>query len=294
MNRGRSIILALAASALAGALTGCERAASPNAPPVPAAEPVTSAPKPAVRAPGDVARAPLLEQELAYGEAKSRNLVGFLAMPADAAEPLPGLIVIHEWWGLNDDVKALTRRLAAEGYVALAVDLYGGTAAKTPAEAEKLMTDVFAEPESARGNLRQAYQYLDKYAFAPRIGSIGWAFGGGWSFETALQLPEELDAMVMYYGPIVTDAAKLKPLQVPMLGLYGALDETTPAQSVFAFRSLLTTQLQKNAKILVYPNAKHAFASPGERDYDAAIAAQAWTETVAFLNQNLKAKTAQP
>ncbi len=82
----------------------------------------------------DAPKAPLLEQEVAYGEAQKRNLVGFLAMPRDAAEPLPGIIVIHEWWGLNDEIKAMTRRLAGEGYVALAVDLYGGATATTPGE----------------------------------------------------------------------------------------------------------------------------------------------------------------
>src|SRR5438034_1128786 len=84
-----------------------------------------------------------------------------------------------------------------------------------PAPAEQLMTDVFADPEAARSNLRQAYDYLDKYAFAPRIGSIGWSFGGGWSLEAAMQLPEQLDAAVIYYGPLQTDVAKLRPIKVP-------------------------------------------------------------------------------
>jgi carboxymethylenebutenolidase len=285
MNPFPSRILALVAVA-AAALAACERSPKP-APAVAAAAP-TPAREPA--APAQVA---LLEQELAYGETKSRNLVGFLAMPADAAEPLPALIVIHEWWGLNDEIKTVTRRLASEGYVALAVDLFGGATATTPAQAEKLMTEVFADPEGARSNLRQAYDYLEKYAFAPRIGSIGWSFGGGWSLEAAMQLPEQLDAAVIYYGPLQTDAAKLRPINVPILGLYGALDETIPARDTIAFRALLTDQLQKNAKVVIYPNAKHAFASAGGADYNAQIAAQAWNETLAFLGQYLKLKPAQ-
>src|SRR5690606_37348723 len=119
-------------------------------------------------------------------EGARSNLVGFLAMPADAAEPLPGVIVIHEWWGLNDNIKAMTRRLAGEGYVALAVDLYGGATAATPEQAQSLMAAMLADPDAARHNLQQAYDYLDKYAFAPRIASIGWCLGGGWSLQTAL------------------------------------------------------------------------------------------------------------
>ncbi len=100
-------------------------------------------------------------------------------MPRDAAEPLPGIIVIHEWWGLNDNIKAMTRRLAGEGYVVLAVDLYGGATAETPEAAQALMTALLAEPEAARRNLRQAYDYLEKYALAPRIASLGWCLGRG-------------------------------------------------------------------------------------------------------------------
>ncbi|HZF30463.1 MAG TPA: dienelactone hydrolase family protein [Gammaproteobacteria bacterium] len=290
MNRGRSSVMALAAIVVAGALAACERS-SPPTPGAAAVEQRRAAPTPRLEAP---ARAAVLEQQLAYGEAKSRNLVGFLAMPADAAEPLPAVIVIHEWWGLNNEIKTLTRRLAAEGYVALAVDLYGGATATTPADAEKLMTGVFTDPEAARANVRQAYEYLEKYAFAPRIGSIGWAFGGSWSLEAALLLPNQLDATVTYYGPLVTDAAKLQPIDAPILGLYGALDESIPARDVIAFRALLTNQLHKNAKIVIYPNARHAFASVGDGDYNAEAAAQAWSETLAFLNENLKLKAARP
>ncbi|HET8697923.1 MAG TPA: dienelactone hydrolase family protein [Gammaproteobacteria bacterium] len=276
---------------IAGVGCSCQRSAPPApapAPAVAAAPAPAAAPTPANAKPSK----PLLEQDLAYGETKSRNLTGFLAMPADAAEPLPALIVIHDRWGLNDDVKTLTRRLASEGYIALAVDLYGGVTAATPAEAEKLMTDLYGDPESARSNLRQAYEYLEKYAFAPRIGSIGWSFGGGWSLEMAFLLPDQLDAMVSYYGPIVTDVAKLRPVAVPLLGLYGAADQTIRAQDVIAYRTLLTGQLQKNARVILYPNAKHAFASAGNPDYSAEASAQAWKETTAFLSENLKLKAA--
>ena len=107
-------------------------------------------------------------------EAAGQNLTGFLAMPADAAEPLPGLVIIHEWWGLNENIKAMTRRLAAEGYVALAVDLYGGRTAEDTGAAQALMSEIVTEPDAVRANLRQAYEYLDRYAFAPRGEDVWW------------------------------------------------------------------------------------------------------------------------
>ena len=158
---------------VAHSLFGCGTADEPSSPAATvaatAAEHEHDAPTPTPAAEAAPA-VPVLEQELAYGEGQRNNLVGYLAMPQDAAEPLPGIIVIHEWWGLNDNIKAMTRRLAGEGYVVLAVDLYGGATAETPEAAQALMTALLAEPDAARRNLGQAYDYLEKYAFAPRIG----------------------------------------------------------------------------------------------------------------------------
>jgi carboxymethylenebutenolidase len=234
---------------------------------------------------------PVLDEALAYGEGNKTNLVGYLAAPADAVEPLPGIIVIHEWWGLNDNIKAMTRRLAGEGYIALAVDLYGGETAEDPAAAQALMAGVMAAPEAAIDNLRQAYEYLDKYALAPSVGAVGWCLGGAWSLRTALALPSELDAMVMYYGEVVTDPDQLAPLSMPILGLFGALDESIPAREVETFRKRLN-ELGKRSNVIIYPRVGHAFANPSGGTYDAMTADKAWQETLAFLRENLPAQRA--
>jgi carboxymethylenebutenolidase len=210
-------------------------------------------------------------------------------MPADAAEPLPGLIVIHEWWGLNDNIKAMTRRLAGEGYVALAVDLYGGSTADTPDKAQALMTAVVRDPDAARANLKWAYQYLEKYALAPRIGSIGWCLGGGWSLQTGVMLPDQLRAMVMYYGQVSATDTELATLGMPVLGFFGGLDESIPVRDVQAFRQTLL-RLGKPAEIVIYPKARHAFANPSGGNYDEQAATESWQKTLAFLDENLKTK----
>lgn len=233
----------------------------------------------------------VLEQELAYGEGTKSNLVGFLAMPGDAAEPLPGIIVIHEWWGLNDNIKAMTRRLAGEGYVVLAVDLYGGATADTPERAQTLMAALLAEPDAARSNLRQAYDYLEKYGLAPRIGSIGWCLGGGWSLQTALLYPDALDAMVMYYGQVVADRTQLATLQMPLLGFFGGEDKSIPVRDVQDFRDGLR-ELGKNAEVLVYSGVDHAFANPSGGNYNEKAATESWEKTLEFLQRNLKLEIA--
>lgn len=229
---------------------------------------------------------PVLEQSLAYGEAEHNNLVGYLAMPGDAAEPLPGLIVVHEWWGLNENIKAMARRLAGEGYVVLAVDLYDGEVAEAPAAAQALMTRTLSEPEAALDNIRQAHEYLDRYAFAPTVGVIGWCLGGGLALQSALNLPEQIDATVMYYGTVVTDESLLEPLEAPLLGLFGANDSSIPVRDVQRFRSTLR-DLGKDAEVLIYSDVGHAFANPSGGTYDAGTAREAWDKTLEFLDAHL-------
>jgi len=287
------IMRAFASIAWCAALCGCGSSEAPVAPV--AAAPATAPAEhqhdaPASATTGAAPEVQLLEQTLAYGEAARSNLVGYLAMPQDAAEPLPGIIVIHEWWGLNDDIKAMTRRLAAKGYVVLAVDLYGGKTAKTPDEANSLMRDFYGDPDAARRNLQQAYDYLEKYALAPRIASIGWDLGGGWSLQTALQYPGALDAAVMYYGQIITERDRLAPLNVPLLGFFGAEDRSIPVREVQEFRATLT-DLGKVAEVLIVPRADHGFAIPNGSAYNEKAANEAWDTTLAFLERNLKLAT---
>jgi carboxymethylenebutenolidase len=229
---------------------------------------------------------PVLEQDLPYGESGAGNLTGYLAMPGDAAEPLPGLVLIHEWWGLDDNIKTMSRRLAAEGYVVLAVDLYGGETAASAEQAEQLMTRTLAEQEAALDNIRQAYEYLDKYAFSPTVGVMGWSSGGGLSLRAALAMPDDFDAVVMYYGEIVTTSADLEALNTPLLGLFGADDASIPVRDAQRFRTALR-DLGKRYEVLIYPDAGHAFANPSGDTYNADAAEEAWDKTLEFLSANL-------
>jgi len=225
--------------------------------------------------------------EIQYATVDGRPVTGYLTRPAAAEGPLPALIVIHEWWGLNDNIRAMTRRLAGEGYLALAVDLYGGQAAADSDAAFKLMTAANERPAAAEDNLRQAYAYLADQRGAPAVASIGWCFGGGWSLGTALLLPDRLDAAVIYYGHLVTDPQRLATLEMPILGLFGEQDQGIPLESVRAFEGALRG-LGKEATIIVYPGADHAFANPSGRNYQPEAAEKAWLETVAFLEGALK------
>jgi carboxymethylenebutenolidase len=231
---------------------------------------------------------PVVSERVNYAAVEGTTIEGYLARPADMSEPLPGLIVIHEWWGLNDNIEMMTDRLAGEGYVALAVDLFEGQVADEPEQARAQVQSALQNPERLNENLRQAYQYLQTEQGSPRIASIGWCFGGSWSLNTALLFPDTLDAAVIYYGgQIATDAETLAPLKMPILGIFGELDDNPSPETVREFESTLNT-LNKSAEIYIYEEADHAFANPSGTRYNAAAAEDAWERTIAFLNQHLK------
>jgi carboxymethylenebutenolidase len=224
-------------------------------------------------------------QTVAYATVNGQQVQGYLARPMGVEGPLPGVIVIHEWWGLNDNIRSMAEQLAGQGYRALAVDLYGGASASTPDEAQTLMRASMEKSAELTENLKQAYAYLSDGG--QKVGTIGWCFGGGWSLQTALALPADIDATVIYYGRVITEKAELEKLSTPILGIFGAEDEGIPVDSVRAFESALK-ELGKNASVHVYEGANHAFANPSGQNYQAEPANDAWQKTLAFFGEHLK------
>lgn len=222
---------------------------------------------------------------LAYTETADELVYGYFAAPADVFEPLPAIIVIHEWWGLNDNIRAMVERLAGEGYMVLAVDLYAGETASVPAEARQLMLEVVEDPDAARENIKAAYEFLET-AGAPRIASLGWCFGGGWSLNAAQLFSDELAASVIFYGQVTDDDARLAPISAPLLGLFAAEDTGIKVESVEAFRRALE-RLRKEHEIHIYPGVGHAFANPTGQSYNEAAATDAWQKTLDFLARHL-------
>ena len=201
--------------------------------------------------------------------------------------PFPALIVIHEWWGLNDWVKDQASKLSDQGYVTLAVDLYRGKVATTPDQAHEIMRGV---PEDrAKRDLGAAFDYL---AMQPnvkkdRIGSIGWCMGGGYSLDVALQEPA-LAATVINYGHLATDPESLKKINAPILGLFGAQDRGITPDDVHKFEASMK-QFGKKIDVQIYDDAGHGFENPNNKDgYRAADTADAWKRTTDFLASTLK------
>ncbi len=211
---------------------------------------------------------------------------GLLYTP-EGKGPFPALVVIHEWWGLNDWVKEQAAKLADEGYVTLAVDLYRGKVATTPDEAHEIMRGV-PEDRAAR-DLHAAVEFLKSQPSVKkdRIGSIGWCMGGGYSLDVALQEPM-LTATVINYGHLAADADSLKKINASVLGIFGGQDRGIPVDDVKKFEQALKQQGNK-VEIVIYPDAGHGFENPNNKTgYRAADAADAWKHTTGFLAATLK------
>jgi carboxymethylenebutenolidase len=217
----------------------------------------------------------------AAGEAQ-----GYLALPAGDKGSHPAIIVIQEWWGLNDWVREQTDRFAKQGYVALAVDLYRGRSTASADEAHELMRGL---PEDrAMADLKGGFNYLAarRDVDPKRIGVIGWCMGGGFALMLADEQPK-LAAAVMNYGHVMTDSKTINKLHVPLLGNFGAEDRGIPPADVQAFEAALKSA-HKSVDFKLYPGAGHAFMNPNNKEgYRAEAASDAQARIDAFFAKHL-------
>jgi carboxymethylenebutenolidase len=232
--------------------------------------------------------APANPTEVTY-KSGPETVKGLLYMPSDTTGRHPAVIVIHEWWGLNDWVKEQAADLAAHGYVALAVDLYRGQVASDPDTAHQLSRGL--PQDRGMRDLKAADDFLraDKHVDTSRIGAIGWCMGGGYALNFAAADPN-LKAVVANYGPPPTDPAALAQIHAAILGNYGALDKGISPDSVESFAAELKKQ-GKRVDIKIYPDAGHAFENPNNKTgYKPADAADAHSRTLEFFARELGGK----
>jgi len=199
---------------------------------------------------------------------------------------LPGVVVIHEWWGLNDNVRTATRRLAGQGYRALAVDVYEGAVANSADSARALMKRAMGQQEQVMANLQDAHDHLRSDAEAPRVAVMGWCFGGGRTFDAVAAAPTQYDAAVAYYGaPESMTTEVLDETTTPLLAHFGREDQAVSPESAKEFQSRVEEAGAEGA--IRFYDAGHAFANPSGDSYEPEAAEQAWSRTTDFLERHL-------
>ena len=203
-----------------------------------------------------------------------------LAMPA--VTPAPAIVLIHEWWGLNDQIKAVASEFAKLGYVALAVDLMGGKVATTPDAARAQMQAV--DGGEATATMTGWIDWVRAHsATTDKVGTVGWCFGGGWSLNGSIAAP--VDATVIYYGRVNRAAADLGALKGPVLGHFATQDKFINKPMVTGFEAAMK-EAGKPLTVHWY-EADHAFANPTSARYDEGDAKLSWDRTTAFFKQHL-------
>lgn len=209
---------------------------------------------------------------------------GYLALP-EGNGPFPGMILIHEWWGLNDNIREFAEQFAQEGYAALAIDMYEGKATDDPAVARELASAVRGDLDGAFANLKAGVEYLksNEKVNTEKLAAIGWCFGGQWSYEMAKN-DLGVDASIMYYGRFNPDD-DLAMMRANILGHFGEDDVSIAVDDVREFQAKLQT-LSGEHEIFIYPNAGHAFANKdNEMSYVPEAAEVSWQRTLEFLSR---------
>jgi carboxymethylenebutenolidase len=214
------------------------------------------------------------------------TVAGYLALP-DSPGRHPAIVVIHEFWGLNDWVKEQAEKFAAQGYVALAVDLYRGKSTSNPDEAHELMRGM--PQDRAVRDMKAAFDYLASRSDVDKnkIGSVGWCMGGGLSLQLAIHEPK-LAACVVNYGALPTDPDDIRKINAPVLGNFGAEDRGITPEAVHSFEKAMK-DAGKTIDIKIYDGAGHGFENSNNKTgYRAEAAADAWHRMVSFLDKTLK------
>ena len=218
----------------------------------------------------------------------SETVKGVVYTPAGSGRH-PAVVVIHEWWGLNDWVKDQAANLAAHGYVALAVDLYRGQTASDPEMAHELMRGLPQDRGVRDLDAAVAYLKTRPDVDAAHIGAIGWCMGGGFALQLAIHEPT-LKAVSINYGALATDPAELSKVHAAVVGNFGGLDHGIPAASVDAFAAQLNKQ-GTPVSVKIYPDAGHAFENPNNKTgYRADDAADAQKRSLELFASKLGGK----
>jgi dienelactone hydrolase len=238
-------------------------------------------------------KAAIKTKEVAYSEG-SAKMKGFLAWDDSTSGKRPGILVVHEWWGLNDYARSRARQLAELGYTALAVDMYGdGKAAEHPKEAGEFAASVMKDPQVALARFRAAMDALksEPTVDPEKIAAIGYCMGGAIVLNATRQ-GIDLDAAASFHGSIGGLLPIEGPIKAKILVCHGAADSFIPPEKVEAFKEEMKAA-GADFKFVSYPGAKHGFSNPAADEaaknfkldiaYNAEADTESWKELQALL-----------
>jgi len=228
----------------------------------------------------------VLHKETIHLEQNGHRLTAHVVRP-ESREPLPGVVLIQEWWGIEPHIQDLAQRLASEGFVVLVPDLFHGKIVTEPDEASKAVMMLHENLERALGEIRLA---LDTLKARPdvepkQVGIVGFCVGGLLTWLTTLRSPDLAAAVPFYAGGFDPTEEQIAGLQVPVLAIYGKKDQSIPMEVVEQIERWMKEH-GKEGQVLVY-DAGHAFMNPDHGMGDEKAAQAAWPRMVQFLKSHV-------
>jgi len=227
------------------------------------------------------------QRNIEYMSADGTVIEGYLAIP-DGSGPFPAVLMIHEWWGLNQDTAELADALSAEGYVVLAGDAFRGSVASTAGDARKQVTETPRDQIAA--DLDAGLDFLRSHEMVDpnRVAAQGFCFGGTQSMYMGTRNPELAAVVIFYGGGPITEANQLGSMKQagPVLGIYGEEDSGIPVDQVRSFQRAMNQQGVENT-VTIYPGVGHAFVKSDTYNRGGAPE-KAWNQMIGFLDENLK------
>ncbi|NOT93559.1 dienelactone hydrolase family protein [Ferruginibacter sp.] len=247
----------------------------------------------------EMIKTPVIKEEAVSYGTDSTKLTGYVAYDTNALGKLPVVLIIHEWWGLNDYAKSRTKQLAELGYLAIAVDMYGdGKMGNNPDEAGKLATPFYTNPGLAKSRFDAALAKIKTYnqADTTKIAAIGYCFGGAMVLNMA-RLGEQLNGVVSFHGNLIGVPADKSLLKANVLVCHGADDQFVKPEEVAIFKKQMDS-IGADYTFKQYAGATHAFSNPaatamGEQfkipiAYNAAADSTSWNDMKEFFRKIFK------
>jgi dienelactone hydrolase len=239
---------------------------------------------------------PMLKEETVTYNAGGVTLKGFIVYDESKTGKRPAVLVVHEWWGLNDYAKNRARQMAALGYIAMAVDMYGeGKTASNPQEAQEMATPFYKDPKLAKNRLDAALEKIKEYkqTDAANVAAIGYCFGGSVVLNSA-KLGASLKGVVSFHGGLKGVSADKKLLKAKVLVCHGGADKFVPQEDINNFKHEMDS-IGAVYSFKTYADATHAFTNPdatatGKKfnmpiEYNAAADKASWEDMKIFLSE---------
>ncbi|MEN7342094.1 MAG: dienelactone hydrolase family protein, partial [Pseudomonadota bacterium] len=239
------------------------------------ARPTTAEPSAATADAAQLTTVVVASDWFSYHETGEDLVRGYFAYPQEMVEPMPAVLLIHDWRGLDQSMRDVADRIAAAGYMVFAVDFFNGRTADNAQDAAALARELLEQTDEAESNLLDAYQFVTETAGAPKVAAVGWSMGGYWAVRSARLLPGQVSSVVNVYGQLDGDPEAIAATDAAALMIVAGNDRAAPMALQQEILSAADAA-DRRFEFRRFADVSVGFANEGGPRYEPQIAAEAW------------------